>query len=208
MLLALYLLHFYGIFIILAGNKDSHKGLDEFEFQLESTKDCGVTCPWASEKYMYNLVSTLVPSFLIGSSSYWQVTRTTVISQTSLNYGQIRPRTAELAVIQRILQQCNNCYILIFFVTKCVGNVDALCNKLKFLLQNASTLQNVTIVAKCVDRWHMLFVTFCDDSIKKILTWKIVSWFESWHNYSIIMDTFMYVTNPISIWPATRENRS
>ena len=44
------------------------------------------------------------------------------------------------------------------------------------------TYQNVTIDAKCVDRWHMFFVTFCDDSIKKILTWKIVSWFESWHN--------------------------
>ena len=27
-----------------------------------------------------------------------------------------------------------------FFVTKCVGNVDAFCIKLKFLVQNASTL--------------------------------------------------------------------
>ena len=43
-------------------------------------------------------------------------------------------------VIQRILHQCYNWCILIFFVTKCVGNVDAFCIKLKFLVQNASTL--------------------------------------------------------------------
>ena len=36
-----------------------------------------------------NLISTLAPSFLIGSSSYLQATRTTIVSQTSLNFGQI-----------------------------------------------------------------------------------------------------------------------
>ena len=49
-----------------------------------------------------NLVSTLVPSFLIGSSSYLQVTRTSIISQTSSNIRQIRPRTAELAAEERL----------------------------------------------------------------------------------------------------------
>ena len=49
-----------------------------------------------------NVVNTLVPSFLIGSSSYLQVTRTTIISRTSLNLGQIRPRTAELAALERL----------------------------------------------------------------------------------------------------------
>ena len=44
-------------------------------------------------------MSTLVPSFLIGSSSYLQVTRTTIISRTSSNLGQIQPRTAELAAL-------------------------------------------------------------------------------------------------------------
>ena len=47
-------------------------------------------------------MSTLGPSFLIGSSSYLQVTRTTIISQTSSNLGQIRPRTAELAALERL----------------------------------------------------------------------------------------------------------
>ena len=46
-------------------------------------------------------MSTLAPSFLIGSSSYLQATRTTIISRTSSNLGQIRPRTAELAALER-----------------------------------------------------------------------------------------------------------
>ena len=44
-------------------------------------------------------------------------------------------------MIQRILDQCYNCNILICFVTKCVGNVDAFCIK--------------KIDAKCVDMVHI-----------------------------------------------------
>ena len=50
-------------------------------------------------KIVENLVSTLVSSFLIGSL-YLQVTRTTMISRTSSNFGQIRPRTAELNALK------------------------------------------------------------------------------------------------------------
>ena len=53
------------------------------------------------KKMSYNLVSTLAPSVLIGSSSYLQVTRTSMISWTSSNFNQIRPRTAELAALER-----------------------------------------------------------------------------------------------------------
>ena len=49
-----------------------------------------------------NLVSTLAPSFLIGSSSYLQVTRTSIMSRTSSNFSQIRPWTAELAALERL----------------------------------------------------------------------------------------------------------
>ena len=42
-------------------------------------------------------MNMLAPLFLIGSSSYLQVTRTSIISRLSSNLGQIRPRTAELA---------------------------------------------------------------------------------------------------------------
>ena len=54
------------------------------------------------KKKSYNLVSTLAPSFLIGSSSYLQITRTSIISQTSLNFSQILPRTGELAALERL----------------------------------------------------------------------------------------------------------
>ena len=54
----------------------------------------------ASEKLLYNVVTTLAPSFLIGSSSYLQVTRTSITSWTSWKFGQIGPRTAELAALE------------------------------------------------------------------------------------------------------------
>ena len=47
-------------------------------------------------------MSTLAPSFLIRSSSYLQVTRTSITSQTSSKFCQIGPRTAELAALERI----------------------------------------------------------------------------------------------------------
>ena len=49
-----------------------------------------------------NIVTTLAPSFLIGSSSYLQVTRTSITSRTSSNFGQIGPRSAELAALERL----------------------------------------------------------------------------------------------------------
>ena len=49
-----------------------------------------------------NVVSTLAPSFLIGSSSYLQVTRISITSRTSSKFGQIGPRTAELAALERL----------------------------------------------------------------------------------------------------------
>ena len=54
------------------------------------------------EKSMYNVVNTLASSFLIGSSLFLQVRRTTIISRMSLNFSQIRPRTAELPALDRI----------------------------------------------------------------------------------------------------------
>ena len=36
------------IFSILAGNKDNHESLDEFEFQVEPSSDSGVSFTWAS----------------------------------------------------------------------------------------------------------------------------------------------------------------
>ena len=41
-------------------------------------------------------------TFLIGSSSYLQVTRTFITSRTSSKFGQIEIRTAELAALKRL----------------------------------------------------------------------------------------------------------
>ena len=59
----------------------------------------------SSHRVIYNgenVVSTLAPSFLMGSSSYLQVTRTSITSRTSSKFGQIEPRTAELAALERL----------------------------------------------------------------------------------------------------------
>ena len=54
------------------------------------------------KKMLYNVVSTLVPSFLIGPSSYLQDTRTSITSRKSSKFGQIGPRTAELAALEHL----------------------------------------------------------------------------------------------------------
>ena len=64
------------IFIKLAGNQDSHKFSDEFEFLPNQTFHLGVACPWELKKPMFDLVWSIVPSILIGSSSNLQVART------------------------------------------------------------------------------------------------------------------------------------
>ena len=57
-----------------------HGSLDEFKFRPDTTANSRDICPCASEKLMYNVVNTLAPSFLNGSSSFLQVTKTTIKS--------------------------------------------------------------------------------------------------------------------------------
>ena len=47
-----------------------------------------------------NVVATLAPLFFIGSSSFLQVTRTTIMSRMGSNFSQIRPLTVELAALE------------------------------------------------------------------------------------------------------------
>ena len=49
-----------------------------------------------------NLLSTLAPSFLIGSSSFLQIMRTTIKAWMSSNLGRIPPLTLELAALERL----------------------------------------------------------------------------------------------------------
>ena len=93
------------IFFILAGNKDNYNILDEFEFRPDPTSECGVSCPLVFEKSVFGIVATEAPSILIGSSSFLEVTRITIISWMSSNLSQIRPWTAELAALECLKNQ-------------------------------------------------------------------------------------------------------
>ena len=81
-----------------------HESLDEFKFRPDTDTNTRVICPCAMEKLLYNVVFSLVPSFLNGSYSYLQVTRTSITSRTSLKFGQIGPRTAELAALESLVK--------------------------------------------------------------------------------------------------------
>ena len=61
-----------------------HESLYGFEFWQDPTTDYGVSCPWASKKSIYNVVNTLAPSFLIESSPFMQVRRTTILPGKNL----------------------------------------------------------------------------------------------------------------------------
>ena len=79
-----------------------HESLDEFKFRPDTATNTRVLCPCASEKLMYNVVNTLVPLYLIRSSSFLQVRRTTIKTWTSSKFDQIGPWTAELAALERL----------------------------------------------------------------------------------------------------------
>ena len=84
------------IFFKLAGDKDMHNIMNEFEFRPDRTTDYGVSCPWASKEYPYrpfngeNGVSTFSLLFLIGSFWYFHVTRTSIKAWMSLNFFEMR----------------------------------------------------------------------------------------------------------------------
>ena len=79
-----------------------HESLDENEFRPDTTTNNRVICPCTSENLMYKVVNTLAPLFLIGSSSFLQVRRTTIKSWTSSKFDEIGLWTAELAALERL----------------------------------------------------------------------------------------------------------
>ena len=72
-----------------------------FSFWPDTTTNFRVIWSCVSEKLLYNVVNTLAPSFLIRSSSFLQVRRTTIKSWKSSKFDQIRPWTAELPAFER-----------------------------------------------------------------------------------------------------------
>ena len=79
--------------------QDNYNISDKFEFRPDPTSDCGVSCFRVFEKSVFCVVATLASLFFGGSSSFLQVTMITTISRMSLDLGQIRPLTAELAAL-------------------------------------------------------------------------------------------------------------
>ena len=75
--------------------------MDEFEFRPDSSTNYRVSCPLASEKSIYNVVTPLAPLYLIVSSLFLQVTRTTIKAWIGLKFGKIRPRTG-LAALEHV----------------------------------------------------------------------------------------------------------
>ena len=51
---------------------------------------------------MNNVVTTLAPSFLIGSSSFLQATSKPTISQMGSKFSRIRPGAYELPALERL----------------------------------------------------------------------------------------------------------
>ena len=80
------------IFFRLAGNKDMHNIMNEFEFRPDRTTDYGVSCPWASKKYPIDLImgKMVFPLFLccfwLDPFWYFHVTRTSIKAWMSLNF--------------------------------------------------------------------------------------------------------------------------
>ena len=92
---------FHRILFIFAGNKHMHKNLNKVEFLPDPTADWSYL-PLSTKKSTFYLVATLAPSFLIGSISFFQVTRTIIKTGQSSNWGQIGPRAVELAALEQI----------------------------------------------------------------------------------------------------------
>ena len=92
---------FHPFLFILAGNDDMHESSDEFEFRPDWTTDCGVSCPWTSEKLLYNVVNTLGPTFSIESSSFLQVRRTTNKSRRVYEFRPDRTKGWGVTALER-----------------------------------------------------------------------------------------------------------
>ena len=94
------------IFFILAGNEDSHKISDEFEMR---TAELAAFERLKKKTLTHNgkdVVNNPALSFLIRSSSFLQVTRTTIRSRMSSKFSKIRPWTAELPALERLENGC------------------------------------------------------------------------------------------------------
>ena len=98
-------------FFILAGNQDIYNISDNSNFIQIQPRTAELAALERLKKFPYtynweNLVSTLAPSFLIRSSSFLQVMRTTIKAWMSSNLGKILSLTSELVALE-CLKKCH-----------------------------------------------------------------------------------------------------
>ena len=90
-------------------------------------------------------MTTLVPSFLNGSSSFLQVTRTTVKAWMTYNFCQIQQLTTELAALICLKNQC------LYFFSVAIDLI-------LFKLANKEEMHDILDV---FEFWPTHFYTFC-----------------------------------------------
>ena len=106
-LLALYRLHFIGSSTSLQVTRTTIISRTSFNFGQIRPRTAELAALELLKKFLWtyngeNFVTTLDPSFLIGSSSLLQITRTTIKAWMSSNLGRIPPLTLELAALERL----------------------------------------------------------------------------------------------------------
>ena len=159
---------FSRIFINLAGNQDSHKILDEFEFWPDRTIHFGVTCPWVAKKPIFDLVRSIVPSILIGSSSNLQVTGVAINSRMSSNFGGIRLFTSELLALEnrkKPIVDLVRSMATSFFIG-CSSNLQATRTAMKSLKSSISgQIGLFSLALLALERWKIFPCIYNGDTV-------------------------------------------
>ena len=93
---------FYRISFILSCYKDIHNISNNMSSNFDQIRPltAELSALECLTKTIFCVVATLASLFFSGSSSFLQVTRITIISRMSSNFGQIRTLTAELATLK------------------------------------------------------------------------------------------------------------
>ena len=129
-----------------------------------------------------NLGNTLAPSFLIGSCSYLQVTRTFIISRTSSKFGQIGPKTAELTALERLEksplrlimeESCERSSSFIFdWINLILAGNEDMYKSLKEFKFRPDTTTNSRVICPCTSK------TCCEHSSAYIFDWMFFIFFQ------------------------------
>ena len=92
-----------GPLVILAGNDDMHESSKEFKFRPDWTTDCGVSCPWMSDRL---IMGKTMPPIFLRCFSCLQVMITYMRAWMSSKFSPIWSGTTELASLEHLKNRC------------------------------------------------------------------------------------------------------